>query len=799
MKVSYRWLQDYVDIPWQPSELADKLTMVGLEVESVEKIAPELPKVYVGEIINVDPHPNGNLNVCEISIATEILTIVCGAPNVKVGMKVPLAVVGAVLPNGMEIKAADLRGVTSYGMACSEAELGLGEDDSGLMELPDEVVTGELLIAALGLDDVILDISIYANRPDCMSILGIAREVAVLANTKLKYPESNPPESQAKIEELTSIKVEDPKKCPRYSARLVRDIEIKESPLWMQQRLIAAGMRPINNVVDITNFVMLETGQPLHAFDYDTLSEQRIVVRTPNPVEQKFVTLDGVERTLNEEMLLICDAEKPACVAGVMGGEDSEVSNATKNILLESANFAPANIRRTARKLAIPSEAVARFEKGIDPSSTIVALNRAAVLLAEYANAEIVLGIIDVNNAKTEERSVSLRPQIVNDLLGTTIPEANMKSILTDLEFIVDDTNVPWIVTVPSFRRDLELECDLIEEIGRFWGFDRIPVTLPHGSNVQGGEDKQGLIINSLQSDLVGAGLSETLTYSFTNPKSIEDCGLDQDEDYTKMIQIANPLTEDHAAMRTSLIPSLLDCAALNVSRKQENLSLFEFSSVYISKELPLTQLPREEKRLGLLLYGLRESQHWSETVGKVDLYDLKGLIEMVLSNFDGDFQWVSSKLATFHPGRQGEVKLGNQVIARFGELHPNWQKHYRFSDRLYLAEVNIEALIDRDRDVVRFTVLPKFPAVDRDMALVISEEVLVGDLIQVLKQAGGELLKGIDVFDLYQGKQVETGKKSVAFSLVFQGDRTLKDEEVNRQFEQMYHQVKREFGAIIR
>lgn len=799
MKVSYRWLQDYTSIPWSPQELAEKLTMVGIEVEGIESLAPDISKVYVGKIIQAEPHPQANLKVCQIDIGSEVLTIVCGAPNARVGIKVPVAVVGAILPGGVEIKPVSIRGVMSYGMACSERELGLGDDHSGVMELPEDTPLGVELVTAMGLDDQILDVSIYANRPDCMSMLGIAREVAALAQTKINYPQIEIKENAEQIHDYTSVQIEAPDKCPRYSVRIIRGVQIKESPLWMQQRLRAAGMRPINNIVDITNYVMLETGQPLHAFDYDKLTEHRIVVREPRPEEKTFVTLDGIERRLDTDMLMICDAAGPVCIGGVMGGENSEVTETTTTILLESANFTAANIRRTARKLAIGSEAAARFEKGIDPSGTILALNRAAQLMVELAGGEVVAGIIDVNYVDTNPRTISLWPQHVNKLLGTEIDEATMISILSSLELNVDHSTLPWKVVVPGFRRDLELECDLIEEIARFWGYDQIPITLPQAASGAGGESLELEQVDQLKQQLVGAGMQEIMTYSFVNRQSLAKSSLAQSETLSQVIELANPLTEDLAVMRTTLMPSMLACAAHNIKRQQEQLRLFEISKVYLPKQLPLTELPNEERHLGLLLYGQRIDKHWSMPTVPFDLYDLKGLIELVLENFDADFHWQIGSMAIFHPGRQGQVTIGDEVVAVFGEVHPNVQLEYDIPNRIYLAEVYLDKLFQYQKPVPRFQSLPRFPGVDRDMAILIAEDTPVGDVIAELRQAGGELLKSISLFDVYSGQQIETGKKSVAFSFVFQGDRTLTDQEVNEQLEKMYTAVRLKFNAIRR
>lgn len=800
MNVSYRWLQDYTSVPWKPAELAHKLTMSGLEVENIEDLAPDLSGVYVGKIVKIEPHPgNSKLKICEISLGNKTIKVVCGAPNQKIGMKIPVAVEGTSLPSGLTIKASSFKGVVSYGMACSEAELGLGEDKSGLMELPNEVKEGLDLAVALGLDDTILDVDVYANRPDCMSMLGIAREVAALSGTKVNQPQVTIDESEAKIEDLTSIVVNDVDKCPRYSARIIRNIRIKDSPLWMQQRLRAAGMRPINNVVDITNFVMLEIGQPLHAFDYDKLHANRIVVRTPNKNEKKFVTLDGIERELAAEMLMICDGRNPVCIGGVMGGENTEVTNKTQTILLEAASFAPANIRYTGRKLAISSEAAARFEKGIDPNLTIDALNRAAQLLALYADGEIVSGIIDIDNTNHRKNTITLRPDLVNQILGTEIATRQMLEILDNLGMDVDCSNVPWKVSIPSFRQDLELECDLVEEIARFYGYEMIPVTLPQGPSLPGGEYGMMKLTDQLRDALVGAGLNEVLNYSFVNAKSIVQSGLDENDVYSNMIELANPITEEHAVMRTTLMPGLLECAARNINHQHQKLSFFEFGKVYIAQQLPLADLPQEETRLGLLYYGPRNENHWSCTSENYDLFDLKGTIELILNHFSGDFLWEESKIPIFHPGRCGVVKVEDKIVVQFGEVHPHIQKNYRISDRIYLAEINIEQLMKYQKGESKFTPLAKFPMVSRDMAILVPESIRVGDIVNVLKQAGGDMLQSVNIFDVYQGKQVESGKKSVAFSFVFQAGRTLTDEEVNSKFESMYDQVKQKFQAEIR
>ncbi|NLY10414.1 MAG: phenylalanine--tRNA ligase subunit beta [Firmicutes bacterium] len=795
MKVSLNWLKDYVDISMDPNELADKLTMVGLEVESVEPLGLPLENVYVGQISKIEKHPNADeLSVCEVSLGERSIVVVTGAKNIYQGLKVPVALEGAVLPNGVEIEKADLRGILSEGMLCSEAELEIGDDNSKIMELPEDTPVGQTINDALSLNDIILDISIYANRPDCMSVLGIAREVAALTGQKLKYPCIELKEGNEDVNAFAQIEVIAQDKCPRYSARVIKNVEIKPSPLWLQKRLIAAGMRPINNVVDITNFVMLETGQPLHAFDYDDLVDHKIIVRTANQGE-KLVTLDGVERELDPEMLMICDPQGPVCIAGVFGGKRSEVSHKTKTILLESATFSRVSIRRTSRSLGIFSEAAARFEKGLDIEGTIFALNRASELFVRYANGKVAKGIIDVRaENEKQDQKIYFRPEKVNELLGTKIEEKEMQDILERLEIEVDVQSKPWVVKVPSFRGDLELEHDVIEEIARHWGYERIPTTLPGGTTA-GGQTLELDICDEIRSRLVGAGLLEAITYSFIHRDRVAKLGIKGVE----QIELANPLSEDLTVMRTTLLPGLLDCLARNASRQQNRISIFELGAVFLPDSLPLKSLPKEERHLGIALMGARQELMWNIIQEDYDFYDIKGLLELVLSLFAADFVLKKGIHPVFHPERQAQVLLNGKVIAVLGETHPEIQRIYDLPKRSYLLELNIDALVERAKSEFKFNQLPRFPVVERDLALLVAQDELVGNILLALKEEGGELLKNINVFDVYQGKQIPEGKKSVAFSLQFQADRTLTDDEVNRVVEMMHIRVKRDFNAEIR
>ncbi len=798
MLVSFKWLQDYVDIPWTAQELAERLTMAGLEVETVDSLDPGLSQVYTAEIAAVEPHLDADeLNVVTVSLGDRVETIVCGAPNVRVGMKAPLALVGAKLPGGV-VERRSIRGTVSGGMLCSEKELGLGEDASGIMELPNDVGVGMPLVDALGLDDQVLDVAIYANRPDCMSMLGVAREVAALSEQELRYPQQEFCESDRKVTEEASVDVEAPELCPRYSARVIRGIELGASPVWMQQRLRAAGMRPINNIVDITNFVMLETGQPLHAFDYDTLAESRIIVRRARHGES-FTTLDDIERTLTSDMLMICDAEGPVCIGGVMGGANTEVHDATRNILLEAANFSPVSVRRTSRALGIASEAAARFEKGLDPQGTLMALERAAQLLASLAHGEVLQGVLDENAVACTERAIALNPQHVNDLLGTEISLDTMTSLLNRLQLTVDTSDTPWSVSIPSFRGDLELECDLIEEVARLYGFDKVPLEVPTQAVTGGGQSAKLTLIDGVREALVGAGLYEAMSYTFESRQQLIKLGLDHVTPWRDAIPLLNPLNEEFAVMRTTLLAGLLSAAARNANRQQGRVHLFEVGPVFHAASLPLETQPEEKEYLGIVLMGDRLPRYWGEEPQPFDFYDMKGLVELVTSRFSAVPEFRRGSHPSFHPGRQADIIVDGLLVGRLGEVHPDTTTAFDLPNRVLAAELDLRQLTEYPPAVAWYRPLPRNPAVERDMALVLDDSILVQDVLNLLRKSGDETLRKVLVFDVYQGHPVPDGKRSVAFRFVFQGDRTLKDEEVARELKSMYTRVKDEFGAELR
>lgn len=780
MLISYDWLQEYVDIDIEVPELAELLTLSGSEVDSIGAVGGRLDKrIIVGQITELGLHPDGKLLIAKVATTEESLTVVTGAPNVAVGQKVPVALVGSVLPSGQEIEAANFKGITSYGMLCSERELELGDDASGIMILPTDTPVGRPLVDALRLNDPIIDLEIYPNRPDCLSVLGIAREVAAITGKPLRLPAIKVVEAGPSIQDLTSVRVEDTKLCPFYSARVIRNIQVGPSPLWLQRRVVAGGMRPINNVVDITNFVLLEMGQPLHAFDYDQLAENRIVVRRAQPGEA-ITTLDGETRVLDQETLVIADAQRPVCIAGIMGGANTEVNSKTTSVLLEAAVFQGLGIRRTSRRLGLRSEASARFEKGLDPSQVTKALDRAAQLLVEIAGGEVSRGTIVVTTQQPEQRVVTFSPNRCNRLLGVSIPQEEMIRILESLQFEVTPgkKNGQVDVKVPTHRLDIELEADLIEEVARLYGYDRIPATLPKGV-AQGGENSRLKVAAQIRNLLVGAGLTEILTYSFDSPDSYRKLNLPEDHELRQAVTIQNPLTTDWSILRTSLVPHLLDVLRHNAQRQQHDLQIFEIGSVFIPEELPLTKQPNERLTLGIALTGYYP-RDWGFPPREVGFFELKGLVEAIFDDLGLSCQWEKTNHPSLHPGRLAAVKVGNTKVGVLGEVHPEVGKSWELPARVYLAELSLELILPQINRQKRVDKLPRYPAIARDLALLAPDTILAQEVLEVIQAAGGDLVKEITLFDVYQGIQIPAGYRSLAYSVLYQAsDRTLTDSEV--------------------
>jgi phenylalanyl-tRNA synthetase beta chain len=808
MKVSYRWLAEWVDFTWSPQELASRLTMVGLEVESLEEITASFRGVISAQIQAVEKHPSAdNLSLCIVNTGKEVLKIVCGATNMAPGNKVPLALPGARLANDTVIEGAEVRGIYSEGMLCSEKELGLSEDQSGLMILEPHIALGAPLAELLDLRDWVLEIGITPNRGDCLSIVGIAREVAALANQPLIFPSYRLVEMGPPIKELTSVVIQDLDLCPRYACRVLQDIKIGPSPWWMRKRLSALGMRPINNIVDATNYVMLELGQPLHAFDYDLLQENRIVVRRAGPGE-KIVTLDGVERTLAPEMLVIADARDPVAVGGVMGGSTSEVNDHTRRVLLESAYFSPTGTRKTSKGLGLTSEASYRFERGVDPWGTMQACDRAAYLMRELAGGQIAGGYIDAGFSSSSLPRLSLRVKRANAFLGISLAGREQAEILKRLNFeVTSKGRGQYTVKVPSWRPDITREADLWEEIARYYGYDRIPSTLPgeiYGEATPGPQEK---LEENLRRLLVSLGFSETVSFSFTNPKVFAKLGLTSDNPLTFTIPLKNPLSEEEGYLRTLLLPHLLEAASRNLNQNQKSVKIFEIARTFHPR--PGEPLPHEQRELLAAAAGEWAEKHWSQEARKVDFYDLKGVWERIGESMGLDWELSSQPAGKeevlaahsyLNPGRTVVVLQKGQPVGFLGELKKSIKEAFDIAKDVYILELNLDVLQRAPEILGVYKPLPRYPAVVRDVALVVPENLSAREILEHFRRWGGEWVEEVKVFDCYQGEAIPPGKKSLAFSIQYRvQDRTLRDEEVNQYHSRIVAAVIQETGAVVR
>jgi len=795
MKVSIKWLRNYVDVDLSVDELADKLTMAGLEVDSVEKLDSGLDKVVVGKIVNIRQHPNADkLVLCDVDADAETLKVVCGAPNAREGMAAPLALVGAELPSGMEIRAARVRGETSYGMLCSEKELGFSEDAAGLMELSNQFNAGTPLAEALGLDDTVLDIDLTPNRPDCLSILGVAREVSVITGNPLRKPNIAITEGDREASSLTSVTILDPDLCPRYAARIICGVKVTPSPAWMQQRLEAVGLRGINNVVDVTNYVLMELGHPLHAFDYNLLAENRIVVRTARQGEE-IVTIDEETRKLTDDMLVIADAEKPVAVAGVMGGFDSEVTETTTDVLLESAYFNPISIRKTSKALGMHTDASHRFERGMDIEGLITAIDRAAQLIQEIAGGEICKHIVDAYPVKFERQKIRLRPERVNFVLGTDVPRDKMKDILTGLEFEVSDD---WEVAVPTFRPDVTREIDLVEEIARIYGYDNIPFALPTGDIPLAETNAKAVLREKAKTVMLDCGLTEAINYSFYSPKVFDLIKLPEDSAYRKAMRLKNPISEEQSIMRTTLIPSLLENVRWNINHQVADVKLFELSSTYHPQGEG--ELPCEREEIAGAISGSVGLGTWADPKREVDFFDIKGIVEVLLEELGIlEYEVKPTEHSTLHPARNAECYVKGESVGILGEVHLDVLDNYEIQQRVYIFELDFDKLAKLADTKKYFKPISQYPSVSRDIAIIVSSDVTSEESARIIQTAGGELITSVKLFDVYTGKSIPKGKRSLAYSIEFQADRTLTDEEVDEIRLKIIGKLEKEIGAELR
>ncbi len=798
MRVSLKWLRDYVNISLPAQELADKLTMAGFEVGAIETLGRDWENVFVGQIIALDKHPNAErLMLATVDLGQERLTVISGAPNLRIGDKVPLARAGAQLidahtDNLIVLKPAKIRGILSQGMACSEKELGISDDHTGIMILPQDAPVGLPLSQYLG--DAIFDIKVTPNRPDCLSMLGIAREVAALTGQTARFPEVSYEQQGPAIEQMVTVEIAEPELCPRYCAGLVTDVRAEPSPPWLQQRLLAAGMRPINNIVDITNYVLMEYGQPLHAFDCHKLEGSRIIVRRAQDGES-LTTLDGVERVLDGDMLVIADGQEAVAIAGVMGGAGSEVTEETSVILLESANFKGASVRRTSTELRLRTESSARFEKGLSPELPPLALSRAIQLMTQLSGGKVARGIIDLYPGKSEREPILLSKSRVEKVLGIELSMERITEVLSWLGFHCELLSPSeLLVTVPYWRTDVTLVDDLAEEVARIIGYDEIPIVMPSGELPR----PQPAPILSLKEKigdiLIGCGLQEVITYSLTSRAMLER--VDPEWQLGHPLLVANPLTEEQECLRTTLRANLLATFAANEKRWEGGIRLFEIGRIYLPRE---NDLPEEREVLAAILGGPRGERSWLKGEGVLDFFDAKGILGTLFTRLGADVRFEPAEAPMLLPGRTARIAIGDEVIGLVGELHPKVAKSFDISAQpVSLFEVDIDKLAPFTTQALHYRPLPRFPSTVRDIALVVDAELPAKRVLEVIQSF--PLVSQVTLFDLYRGEQVPPGKKSLAFSICYQSStQTLTDEEVNKTQQELLDRLKQELGATLR
>lgn len=792
MKVPVKWLKDYVNFDVTVKELGDALTLSGSQVEEIETTGDEIENVVTGRIVKIEPHPDAEkLVVCQVDIGEkELLQIVTAAKNMKEQDVVPVALHGSTLHGGVKIKKGKLRGVLSNGMFCSEEELGIAGDKPvhGLMILPGITPVGKDIKQILGIDKAIIDFEITSNRPDCLSMVGMARETAATLNTKYKLPNLKyTPVSSGKIEDSLKVEVRDTL-CRRYMARKVVNIKIEPSPSWMQERLFDAGVRPINNIVDITNFVMLELGQPMHAFDIREITSGKIVVERAKEGE-KFTTLDGVERTLDSNVLNIKNDNVTIGIAGIMGGLDSEVKDDTKEIIFESANFDGTNIRISSSKLGIRTEASSRYEKDLDTELTELALDRACSLVEELKAGDILEGTIDIYPERPAAKIVEVDSKWVNVFLGTELSKESMKEYLDRLELQTVISGDTLMISVPSFRNDINIREDVAEEIARIYGYNNIPATIVKSIGIRDAKSRKQHLDDKLIQALLGSGLNQSISYSFTSPKVFDKIELPEDSPLRKVISLKNPLGEDFSIMRTTATPSMMECLARNYSRNNEEARLFEIGKVYIPDEGE-GKLPKEINIVTIGLYG------------KVDYLDIKGIVENIISALGvGSVSFLrETENPVFHPGKAASLNIKKDKAGVFGEVHPDVTDNYGVDARCYIAELNLDVLYSYANTEKKYKELPKFPAVTRDMALILDESILVQGIEEIITKQGGSMLESVKLFDIYRGKQIPEGKKSVAYNITYRlPGKTLTDEEVNKVHDKIVRTLENKLGAQLR
>ena len=787
MNTSLSWIKAYVpDLDVTAQEYTDAMTLSGTKVEGFEKMDADLDQIVIGQIDKIEKHPDADkLIICQVNIGTETVQIVTGAPNVKEGDKVPVVLDGGRVAGGHEpgqkvaggikIKKGKLRGVESCGMMCSIEELGSTRDmypeapEYGIYIFPEDAVVGESAVKALGLDDVIFEYEVTSNRVDCFSVIGIAREAAATFRKEFKPPVVTETGNSEDVNDYIQVSVENTELCPRYCARVVKNIKIGPSPKWMQRRLASVGIRPINNLVDITNYVMEEYGQPMHAYDLDTIAGRQIIVKTAKNGET-FVTLDGQERKLDEDVLMICDGEKAIGLAGIMGGENSMITDNVKTMLFEAACFDGVNIRKSSKRVGLRTDASGKFEKGLDPNNAQAAIDRACQLVEEMGAGEVVGGMVDVYGKKKEPVRVPFDAQKINDMLGTDIPEPEMLGYFEKIGLEYDAQAKE--VIAPTFRHDLFRLADLAEEVARFYGYDNIPTTLPKGEATTG-KLSYKLRIEQVARDIAEfCGFSQGMTYSFESPKVFDKLLIPADSPLRKTVEIMNPLGEDYSIMRTTSLNGMLTSLATNYNRRNKNVRLYELGNIYLPKQLPLTELPEERMQFTLGMYG------------EGDFFSMKGVVEEFFEKIgmkEKETYDPNAGKPYLHPGRQAEIRYGGKVVGYLGEVHPEVLDTYGIGERAYIAVIDMPEILEFATFDRKYTGIAKYPAVTRDISMVVPKAVLAGQIEEVIAKKGGAYLESYKLFDLYEGSQIKEGFKSVAYSIVFRAkDKTLEEAEVS-------------------
>lgn len=786
MNTSLSWIKTYVpDLDVTAQEYTDAMTLTGTKVEGFTELDADLDKIVIGQIDKIEKHPDADkLIICQVNIGTESVQIVTGAPNVKEGDKVPVVLDGGrvvgghdgkMTPGGIKIKKGKLRGVESFGMMCSIEELGSTREmypeapEYGIYIFPEDAVVGESAVKALGLDDVVFEYEITSNRVDCYGVLGIAREAAATFQKKFCPPVVEVKENDEKASDYVKVTVEDPELCPRYCARVVKNVKIGPSPKWMQRCLASNGIRPINNLVDITNYVMEEFGQPMHAYDLDTIANQEIVVRRAGK-DEKFVTLDGQERIMDENVLMICDGEKAVGIAGIMGGENSMITDDVKTVLFEAACFDGTSIRLSSKRIGLRTDASGKFEKGLDPNNAQAAIDRACQLMEELGAGEVVGGMVDVCSETREPSRVKFEPEKINKLLGTSLTKEEMIDYLGRVELVYDEKTDE--IVAPTFRQDIHCNADVAEEVARFYGYDKIPMTLPTGEATTGKLPFK-LRIQEVARDIAEyCGFSEGMSYSFESPKVFDKLCIPEDSDLRKVITISNPLGEDYSIMRTSTLNGMLASLSTNYNRRNKDVRLYELGNIYLPKSLPVTELPDERTMFTLGMYG------------KGDFFDMKGVCEEFFEKIGMKKKVTydpNSGKPFLHPGRQANMIYEGKVVGYLGEVHPAVADNYSIGEKAYIAVIDILDVLEFAGFNHKYTGIAKYPAVTRDLSLVVPHAVLAGQIEEIFDQRGGNILESYQLFDIYEGAQIEKGFKSMAYSLVFRAhDKTLGENEIS-------------------